>query len=140
MKVKIKRLDPSIEIPRDQTSGAVGFDLAARHDAVISPKELIVMPTGVVVCIPKGYMLLLNSRSSLGTKKKLLMPSGIIDQDYCGPEDELKLQLYNFTDQPIQVKKGERLGQGIFVRVDPAEWEEVDTLTAKTRDGFGTTG
>ena len=142
MKIKIKKIDSSIQLPEYKTSGAVGFDLATTKDMVIQPKTIELVPTGLIVCIPEGHMLLLAARSSLPIKKGLMMPNGIgiIDQDYCGPEDELKLQIYNFTDEPIQVKKGDRLCQGVFVKIEKAEWEEVQKLPDKTRGGFGTTG
>src|SRR3989344_8152665 len=138
MKIKIKRLDNSIEIPRYQTAGAVGFDLASTTDILIKPKTIELVPTGLIVCIPEDCMLILASRSSLPIKKGLMMPNGIgiIDQDYCGPEDELKLQIYNFTEAPIQIKKGDRLCQGVFVKIAKADWEEVEELPAKTRGGF----
>lgn len=142
MRIKIKRLDQSIEIPRYQTNGAVGFDLASTKELIIEPKAIELVPTGLIFCVPPGHMLLLASRSSLPFKKGLMMPNGvgIIDQDYCGPEDELKLQIYNFTDAPIQIKKGERLCQGVFVKIEKADWEEVNELPTKTRGGFGSTG
>lgn len=142
MKVKIKLMDKSIELPKYQTTGAVGFDLASTKDILIQSKTIELVPTGLIVCIPSGHMLLLAARSSLPIKKGLMLANGvgIIDQDYCGPEDELKLQLYNFTDAPISIKKGERLGQGIFVKIEKTQWEEVQEVPQKTRGGFGTTG
>lgn len=142
MKVQIKRLDNSIELPKYQTGGAVAFDLSAREDMVIKSQEIKLVPTGLVVCVPSGYMLMLAARSSLPLKKGLMLPNsiGVIDQDYCGPEDELKIQLYNFTNQAVEIKKGERLAQGIVVKIEKADWEEVAELPAATRGGFGSTG
>ena len=142
MKIKIKKIDSSIQLPEYKTSGAVGFDLSSTKDILIQSKTIELVPTGLIVCIPEDCMLILAARSSLPIKKGLMMPNGIgiIDQDYCGPEDELKLQIYNFTDEPIQVKKGDRLCQGVFVKIEKAEWEEVQKLPDKTRGGFGTTG
>ncbi|MFZ2357116.1 MAG: dUTP diphosphatase [Candidatus Omnitrophota bacterium] len=142
MKIKIKRLDQSLPLPQYHTPGSVAFDLSAREDATINPKEIKLIPTGLIVQTPPGYMLMLSSRSSLAIKKGLMMGNGvgIIDQDYCGPEDEIKIQLVNITEQPVEIKKGERLAQGMFVRVDTGEFEEVESLEKNSRGGFGGTG
>jgi dUTP pyrophosphatase len=87
-------------------------------------------------------MLLITSRSSTPRRKGLSVPHGVgvIDQDYRGDGDEVRCQVYNFTASPVTVKRGERLAQGIFVRVDRAQWEEVPRMDAPTRGGFGSTG
>lgn len=64
---------------------------------------------------------------------------GIIDRDYCGPEDELKVQMMNFTDETVTVKRGEKIAQGVFVRADVFAWEEVDEMKSESRGGFGST-
>ncbi|MEK6853775.1 MAG: dUTP diphosphatase, partial [Nanoarchaeota archaeon] len=64
---------------------------------------------------------------------------GVIDNDYCGEEDEIKVQVYNNSSNIAKVEKGERIAQGIFVKVDRFEWEETDKM-GKTRGGFGSTG
>ena len=142
MKVRIKRIDVSLPLPAYQTSGAVAFDFIARQTTVIEPKGVGRVGSNIVLEIPKGYMLILASRSSTPKKKGLLVPHGIgiIDQDYCGEKDELLLQVYNFTDQEVPVARGERMGQAVFVRIDQGEWEEVTEMTEKNRGGFGTTG
>ncbi|MEK7187675.1 MAG: dUTP diphosphatase, partial [Patescibacteria group bacterium] len=65
---------------------------------------------------------------------------GIIDQDFHGPEDELKLVAYNFSDKPVVIEKGDRLGQGMFVPIEKVEWEEVAKIKDTSRGGFGSTG
>lgn len=140
MKIKIKRIDKTLSLPEYQTSGAVAFDLYSRVDAVIPPKTLERLPTNVIIAIPKGYMLEIKDRSSTLKKKGLLVSTGFIDNDYCGEEDEILLQVYNMTSEDVKIEKGERLGQGAFVRVDLAEWEEVENMEEKSRGGFGTTG
>jgi dUTP pyrophosphatase len=142
MKIKIKRIDKELPLPAYQTSGSVGFDLYAREEMLIASKEIKKIPANFIIEIPKNYMLMIASRSSTPIKKGLLIPNGvgIIDNDYCGPEDELKIQVYNFTEQPVTVTKGERIAQGIFVRVDKGEWEEVEEVTSETRGCFGSTG
>lgn len=140
--VKIKRLDQNINIPKYETKGAVGFDLAANENCEILPGEIKLIPTGLIIEVPDGYMLMAVSRSSTPKKKGLLKPHGvgIIDQDYCGPTDELKIQVYNFTKEPVQISKGDRLAQGIFVRVDRFAFDEVNEIRKEDRGGFGSTG
>lgn len=140
MKVKIKRIDKSLPLPEYQTSGAVAFDLYSRIDVTIPPKTLERLPTNVIVATPKGYMLEIKDRSSTLKKKGLLVSTGFVDTDYCGEEDEILLQVYNITDQEVKVEKGERLGQGAFIKVDIADWEETDTMDSSSRGGFGSTG
>lgn len=142
MKVKIKRIDKELPLPIYETDGSVGFDISAREDVTISAKEIGMVPANLVVEVPKGYMLVVASRSSTPRKKGLTPPHGIgiIDHDYCGPEDEVKVLVYNFTDEEVHVKRGEKVAQGVFVRIDKFEWEEIDEVENKSRGGFGSTG
>lgn len=141
MKVKIKQIDKSLPLPKYESAGAVAFDVVAREDTMIPSHGIGRVPTNIVVEIPKGYMLLLKDRSSTAKKKGLLCTVGYIDQDYCGDEDEILLQFYNFQDTDVIVERGERLGQAAFVPIGIAEWEEVDSMKHnKKRGGFGSTG
>lgn len=140
MKIKIKRIDKTLSLPVYQTSGAVAFDLYSRIDIVVPPKSLERLPTNVVVAIPKGYMLEIKDRSSTLKKKGLLVSTGYIDNDFCGEADEILLQVYNLTDDNVRIERGERLGQGVFIKIEIAEWEEVDNMYNESRGGFGTTG
>lgn len=142
MKVKIKRVDKSLELPIYETEGSVGFDLIARVDTVVAAKTIELVPANVIVEVPRGYMLVVASRSSTPRKKGLTPPHGfgIIDHDYCGPEDEVKVLVYNFTDADVTVSRGEKIAQGVFVKIDKFEWEEVDEIKTGSRGGFGSTG
>ena len=140
MKVKIKRIDKSLPLPEYHTSGAVAFDLYSRIDAVIKPKTLERLPTNIIIEIPIGYMLEIKDRSSTLKKKGLLISTGYIDNDFHGESDEILLQVYNLTENDVIIEKGERLGQGVFVKVDKSEWEEVEKMSDNNRGGFGTTG
>ena len=142
MKVKIFKKNPEVPIPAYQTAGSVAFDLSPSEDAVIPPHEIRLVPTGLVICTPPGHMLAIAARSSTPLKRGLMIANGvgIVDQDYCGPDDEIKLQLLNFTDKPVEIKKGDRIAQGLFLTLDRVEWEEVTELSSKTRGGFGSTG
>lgn len=140
MQVRVSRIDKELPLPRYETDGAVAFDLVTRETTTIAPHAFALLPVNVVVKIPDGYALLLSSRSSAARKKGLILPLGIIDQDYCGPDDELKLQVVNFTPQPTTVERGEKVGQAIFVAIGKADWDEADRMDGPNRGGFGTTG
>lgn len=142
MRVRVKRIDKSLPLPRYETKGAVGFDLLARKKVIIKPKEIVLIPSNLIIEVPKGYALIIASRSSTPKKHGLTKPHGIgiIDQDYCGKQDEVKIQVFNFTQKSVTIPRGTRLAQGLFVRVDRAELEEVKEIRKKSRGGFGSTG
>lgn len=139
--VRIARVDRTLPLPVYETPGAVGFDLLARVETTVAPGAIARIPANVIVETPPGYMLLVAARSSTPGKKGLTMPNGIgvIDQDYCGPQDEVLLLVYNFTAAPVTVARGERIAQGAFVRVDRAVWEETTVVDRPSRGGFGST-
>jgi dUTP pyrophosphatase len=141
MQVKITRVDKSLPLPEYQTKGAVAFDIYTREDAVIAAGERKLLPSNLIVKVPEGYALILASRSST-SKRGLASPHGIgiIDQDYHGPEDEIHIQVHNFTNAPVEVKRGDRIAQGMFVPIGLAEWEETDSIAKESRGGFGSTG
>ena len=141
LNVRIMRIDPELPLPTYETPGAVGFDLLARVETTVEPGRIGRIPANVVVETPPGYMLLVAARSSLPGRKGLSVPHGIgvIDQDYCGANDEVLVQVYNFTDAPVTVARGDKIAQGVFVRVDRARWEEADFTQRQSRGGFGST-
>lgn len=142
MRVKIKRIDKELPLPKYETGGSVGFDILAREDCEVPAKEISMIPSNLIVEVPEKYMLVVASRSSTPRKRGLTPPHGfgIIDHDYCGPEDEIKVLVYNFTDSPVQISRGEKIAQGVFVRIDKFEWEEVEEVSRESRGGFGSTG
>ncbi len=142
MKIKIYRLDKTLPLPEYKTAGAVGCDLYARITTKVAPRSLAKIPANVIIETPPGYMFVVGSRGSTPFRKGLLPPHGIGigDQDFCGPEDEYQVAVYNFTAQEVVVERGERIAQGIFVPVEIAEWEEVENMRKPSRGGFGTTG
>lgn len=142
MRLKIKRLDPAVGLPQPATGRSAGFDLAAAADVDIPPRSIRLVGTGLVIGVPDGHFLGIFARSSTPLKRGLMVANGVgvVDADYCGPADEVKIQLLNFTDQPVQVKRGDRLAQGIVLPCPLVEWEEVDDLRVPSRGGFGSTG
>lgn len=142
MKVRIKRIDKTLPLPVYETDGSVGFDFLAREATTIKPGSIELIPANVIVEVPEGYSLIVVSRSSTPRKHGLTKPHGIgiIDRDYCGDKDEVKIQFMNFTKKPVVIAKGTKIAQGLFVRVDRLVFEEVDQLAKKSRGGFGSTG
>ena len=139
--VKVRRFDRKIPLPEFKTKGAAAFDLYARLNVEIPPKEIKYVPLNVAIETPPGYFLLLVSRSSTH-KKGLWMANGvgIGDPDFSGDNDEYKAVYYNFTDKTVLVEKGERIAQGLIVKREAISWKEVDKMENKTRGGWGTTG
>lgn len=139
--VRIRRLTPSATLPRYETSGAAGFDLAASQDLTVQPGEVVLVPTGLVIEVPAGMFLGVFARSSTPLKRGLMVANGVgvVDPDYCGPTDEVKIEVYNFTARPVVIKAGDRIAQGIFIPCARGEWKEVAELRAESRGGFGAT-
>lgn len=140
--MRIHRLDPAVPLPSYQTAGAAGFDLASSAEVTIAPGAIVLVPTGLVVEVPAGHFLGIFARSSTPLKRGLIVANGVgvLDSDYCGPADELKVQVMNVTSAPVTVQRGDRLAQGVvlpYVRVDI---EDGAGATAPSRGGFGSTG
>jgi dUTP pyrophosphatase len=142
MQVSVQRVDSTLPLPRYESAGAVGFDIVTRETTVIPPGQIGLVPGNVIVKVPAGYALLIVPRSSLPRKKKLVCPHsiGVIDQDYHGEKDELLVQVQNISQEPVTVERGERIAQGLFVKVETAQWEEVASHGSESRGGFGSTG
>lgn len=143
MDVRITRLDVALPLPSYQTAGAAGFDLAASVEMTIAPGEVTLVPTGLVIEAPPGHFIGIFARSSTPLKRGLMVANGvgIVDADYSGPEDEIKIEVYNFTASPVTVKRGDRLAQGVILPFVRAVWTEAAPPSdRKTRGGFGATG
>jgi len=141
LRVAIKRIDRGLPLPVYATAGSVGFDLLCRETVEVLPRQIVLIPGNVIVRIPAGYFLLLTLRSSTPRRKSLLIPNGvgIIDQDYAGEGDELQVQVLNFGDEAVEVRRGERIAQGLFVPVVRVQWDEIEEV-GQGRGGFGSTG
>jgi dUTP pyrophosphatase len=140
MNIKIKRFDKELPLPKRQTEGAAAFDLPARDTITIAPHAVGYIPLNVAIETPAEHFLMVVARSS--THKKGLMLAngiGVGDPDFSGDNDEYFAAVLNFTDAPVTVQRGDRIAQGMFIKVTHPEWEEVDEMPNKTRGGFGTT-
>ena len=143
LSVGIRRLKPHVALPEYQTAGAAGFDLAASEDVRVEPGAVVLVPTGLVIRVPDGYFLAIFARSSTPLRRGLIVSNGVgvIDADYCGASDEIKIQVLNVTREIVNVKTGDRIAQGLFIPVARATWQEThDDLRAGSRGGFGATG
>lgn len=140
--MSVTRIDPLLPLPRYATEGAAGFDFLCRVGTTVPPLTIARIPANVVVCVPHDHVLIVTLRSGTPARKGLLSPGGIgvIDPDYCGPDDEIQIQVYNFTDEPVVVERGERIAQGILMPAVTCEWDESHPLAETSRGGFGSTG
>jgi dUTP pyrophosphatase len=141
MRLKVTKLNPSVPLPAYSTDGAAGFDLAAAEDADIAPGQIKLVGTGLVFDVPDGHFLAIFARSSTPLKRGLVVANGVgvLDSDYSGATDELKIQLLNITKETVAIKAGDRLAQGIVLRSPRVEFYEGDTAPV-SRGGFGSTG
>ena len=142
-KILIKRLSKEVSLPKYETSGSSGMDLAAYIDSNINinPGQIAIIPTGLALSIPKGFEVQIRPRSGLAAKQKIsvLNTPGTIDADYRG---EIKVILINLGPEPFKVEKGLRIAQMIVCPIVQAQLKEVDDLseTERGKGGFGSTG
>ena len=142
-KILIKRLSKNIPLPKYETDGSSGMDLAANiEDKIeIAPGKSAIIPTGLSVSIPKNFEIQIRPRSGLAAKNQIsvLNTPGTIDADYRG---ELKVILINLSDKAFLIEKGLRIAQMVLCPVIKATLKEVDTLkeTKRGSGGFGSTG
>jgi dUTP pyrophosphatase len=142
-KILIKRLSKEVSLPKYETNGSSGMDLAANIDANINidPGKTAIIPTGLALSIPEGFEVQIRPRSGLAAKQKIsvLNTPGTIDADYRG---EIKVILINLGQEPFKVEKGLRIAQMVVCPIVQAQLKEVDDLseTERGKDGFGSTG
>jgi dUTP pyrophosphatase len=142
MRVRVTRLNPLVPLPVYSSAGAAAFDLAAADEVEVPPHQIRLVGTGLVVQVPEGYFLAIVARSSTPLKRGLMVANGVgvIDSDYCGATDEVKIQVLNVTNEAVTVARGDRLAQGMILAAPRVEWEEAAQATAPARGGFGSTG
>jgi len=142
MQIRIRRLDITMPLPTYATAESAGFDLSASADVIIAPRQIALVPTGLVIEVPTGYFLGIFARSSTPLKRGLVVANGVgvIDPDYAGPDDEVRIQVLNITTADVTIKRGDRLAQGIVLPAPRVAWQEVSDMRQETRGGFGSTG
>ena len=143
VKVLIKKLDPTVEIPKYKTIGASGMDLMAfiNQPIRLAPKSSCLVPTGLSVAFSQEYEIQIRPRSGLAAKNNIsvLNTPGTIDSDYRG---EIKIILFNHGNSDFVIKNKDRVAQMILTPVQKIELEEVENLpdTLRGKGGFGSTG
>jgi dUTP pyrophosphatase len=140
--IELQLLDPSLEPPSYALPGDAGADLRAREDVELGPGERALVPTGVAIALPLGYVAFIHPRSGLATRHGLTIVNspGTVDAGYRG---EISVTLLN-TDRsaPIRLNRGDRIAQMVIQRVEQARFHLVDELPESVRGagGFGSTG
>jgi len=143
VKVLVKKLHPSVQLPSYKTEGSSGMDLMAfiESSTKISPNSSALIPTGISVAIPNDLEIQIRPRSGLAAKSNIsvLNTPGTIDSDYRG---EIKVILFNHGSKEFIVKNKDRIAQMILVPILKVDFEEVEDLpeTLRGSGGFGSTG
>ena len=140
--VHIKLLDPELPAPAYAKPGDAGADLRSRIDFELEPGERALVPTGVAIALPEGYVGLVHPRSGLATKNGITIVNapGTVDSGYRG---ELMVTLLN-TDKTksFHVQRGDRIAQLVIQKYEHAAFTVVDELeqTERGSSGFGSSG
>lgn len=141
MKIEIVRLDAEMPLPKYGQEGDAGMDLLAREDVTVGGGETIIMPTGIKIAIPKGYVGLVHPRSGISAKTSLRVANapGTIDAGYRG---EVGVILTNIGEDDVAIARLDRIAQLVLQKVEEVEWLEVEALdvTARGEGGYGSTG
>ena len=141
--ILIKRFSKNITLPKYETNGSSGMDLAANieNEIDLAPGKTAIILTGLAVSIPKNFEIQIRPRSGLAAKNQIsvLNTPGTIDSDYRG---ELKVILVNLGKVNFKIEKGIRIAQMVLCPVVRATLKEVDILeeTERGEGGFGSTG
>lgn len=142
IRVQVRRLDPDLPLPSYAHEGDAGLDLYSATDATLKPGERAAISTGIAVAIPEGFAGFVQPRSGRAVKEGLGMPNspGLIDSGYRG---ELRVAVINLDlDQPLHIRRGEKIAQMVILPVAAVELIEVQKLPESPRGGggFGSTG
>jgi dUTP pyrophosphatase len=139
--VKFLSLDPRAQLPSYQTQGAAGFDFYALEDVCLRAGEVALVRTGLAVEVPSSFELQVRARSGLAAKHGVFLVNGIgtIDSDYRG---EVKIILSTISQEPVYLKAGDRIAQGVLAAVVQATlaWTSALSATERAEGGFGSTG
>ena len=130
------KTNESAELPQRATSGSAGYDIRVLKGDTVLPGETIVFHTGIRVHMEESDVLLMFVRSSVGIKRHLMMSTGtsVIDSDFC---DEIMVPLTNIGDEPVEIKSGERVAQGVFMKYLTTT---NDNANGERKGGIGSTG
>jgi len=140
--VELLRLDPDLPPPAYAHPGDAGADLRTAVDTTLAPGERVLVPTGVAIALPAGYVALVHPRSGLASRHGLSIVNtpGTVDAGYRG---EIKVLLVNLDPrEPVELRRGDRIAQLVIQRVEQARFVTVDALPDSQRGpgGYGSTG
>jgi dUTP pyrophosphatase len=142
VRIEFRKLDPDVALPRRARDGDAGLDLQANDTLKVGPRERAMVPTGLAVAMPTGHAGLVLPRSGLASRQGLTLANspGLIDEGYRG---EIMLAVVNLDpDQPVEIRKGDRIAQLVVVplaEVEPAEVAELPS-SGRGEAGFGSSG
>lgn len=142
VEIQVRRLDPAATVPAYAHPGDAGADLTTTVDVRLEPGERALVPTGIGVALPHGYVALVHPRSGLAARCGLSIVNspGTVDAGYRG---EIKVALVNLDPrEPIVLQRGDRIAQLVVQRVEEARFVEVEALPGSVRGegGYGSTG
>ncbi|MDO9456532.1 dUTP diphosphatase [Nocardioides sp.] len=142
LEIQVLRLDPDLPLPAYAHPGDAGADLLTTVDVTLAPGERALVPTGVAIALPDGYVALVHPRSGLAARHGLSIVNtpGTVDAGYRG---EIKVLLVNHDPrEPIELRRGDRIAQLVVQRFERAAFVEVERLPESVRGagGYGSTG
>ena len=142
VEVLIRRIDATVAVPAYAHPGDAGADLVTTVDVRLEPGQRAMVPTGVSIALPYGYVALVHPRSGLAAASGLSIVNapGTVDAGYRG---EIKVLLVNLDPaEAVTLRRGDRIAQLVIQRVEQARFVEVDTLPGSGRGdgGYGSTG
>ncbi len=153
MNIRIYRKHKDIPLPERKTPGSAGLDIYAAESVELHPGRVGLISTGLIIQCPPGYFYKVHIRSGIAVKNGICLANdvGIIDEDYCGPSDELKVAMVKLYDPsatnpsaPFLIDRGMRIAQIIFEKnaLPEVNWEEMESpdFAGQSRGGFGSTG
>ncbi len=142
LEIQVVRLDPDLPLPAYAHPGDAGADLLTTVDVTLAPGERALVPTGIAIALPDGFVALVHPRSGLAARHGLSIVNtpGTVDAGYRG---EVKVLLVNHDPtEPIELRRGDRIAQLVVQRFERAAFVEVDRLPESVRGsgGYGSTG
>lgn len=142
VEILVRRLDPGVPLPGYAHPGDAGADLVTTVDVELAPGERVMVPTGIGIALPHGYVALVHPRSGLAARHGLSIVNapGTVDAGYRG---EVKVLLVNLDPAvPVRLHRGDRIAQLVVQRVEEARFVEVESLPSSARGegGYGSTG
>jgi dUTP pyrophosphatase len=141
VRVKIKRFDRDLPLPGYKSEKAAGADLYTRETVSIEPGKVGIIALNIAMEIPPGYFVLVAPRGSTHKLGIVMVDSvGIIDEDFCGDNDEYVFPALNFTDRTVVIEKGTRIAQMLLFKNEKLEFTETEKLENPDRGKLGSTG